>query len=313
MNIFIQIAAGVILTYIIYLVVLVVLNLNKLVQPINRTVSQKDKTSIIDGYANAGALSSRSYNTTNFLMDDYRKLGRSINENGASFTYQFWGKFEDLDSQYFTDRIILLKGDKRKFKVGLYNRDTGALEDTKKPDHTIACPLIKFVDSYKHLKVTFNTNNDPYTSVSIKMNEEGGMIGRRNLLSLFGMDKWFLLTFVFEDNISTISGKPNGINFRFWVNDILYNEQLASTNPHLKNNTLKQNDGKLHLFPQGRMENGKFMILGNVKYFNYALDREEIQKIFNAGNPTKPAVLDDFGLAKPAFLSSYNKIDIYNY
>jgi hypothetical protein len=267
---------------------------------------------IISGYGPVTYLGNKSYNTFNSFADNYRKIGKSINTSGgAQFSYQFWIKIEDPSDDLFKNLTLLLKGDKRKYKIGLYDSDTLIKTTELKPDNVIACPLIKFKDSYRNINVQFGTANSPITSIDINMSPNNPGQGRRNLLSLLPIN-WYLLTFVFEDNFSYVSGNENGINFRFWVNDIIYQENTASDNPELRNNTLKQNDGDLFILPDPP-QNGNFLKLGNIKYCNYALTANEIRSTYQGGQPT--FLIEEVAQReqKPAYLSAMNKIDTFNY
>jgi hypothetical protein len=311
MSMIIQIVLALVIIIILYIVTLVVLNIDAIVVRNTTKVKPHETTMIISGYAPVSYLGNKSYNTFNSFADNFRKIGKSVNTSGGSqFSYQFWIKIDDANDKLFKDLVLLLKGDKRKYKIGLYDAETLQRSTTLPSTHAIACPLIKFVDSYRNISVHFGTTNSPITSVNINMNPNDPGEGRRNLLSLLPLN-WYLFTFVFEDNFSYQSGSENGINFKFWVNDIPYQENTASDNPELRNNTLKQNDGDLFILPNPP-ESGEFMKLGNIKYCNYALDGDDIKRTYQGGPPTTLAIKRDQGESKPTYLTGFNKIDIYN-
>jgi len=312
MSMVVQIVLALVIVIILYIVTLVVLNIDAIVVKNSTKVKPHETTMIISGHAPVAYLGNKSYNTYNSFADNFKKIGKSVNTTGGSqFSYQFWLKIDDPNDKLFQDLVVLLKGDKRKYKIGLYNADTLKRELILPSSNVIACPLIKFNKSYRDITVQFGTANSPITSININMNPNDPGEGRRNLLSLLPLN-WYLFTFVFEDNFSYVSGNENGINFKFWVNDIPYQENTASDNPELRNNTLKQNDGDLFILPNPP-ESGNFMKLGNIKYCNYALEGEEIKKTYQGGPPTTSAIERDQGTQKPTYLSAYNKIDIYNY
>ena len=311
MGMIVQIVLALVIIIILYIVTLVVLNIDAIVVKNSTQVKPHETTMIISGYAPVAYLGNKSYNTYNSFADNFKKIGKSVNTSGGSqFSYQFWLKIDDPNDNLFKNLIVLLKGDKRKYKLGLYDAETLQRQLTTPPGHVIACPLIKFNDSYRSLTVQFGTANSPVTEIDINMNPNNPGEGRRNLLSLLPLN-WYLFTFVFEDNFSYVSGNENGINFKFWVNDVPYQENTASDNPELRNNTLKQNDGDLFLLPNPP-ESGNFMKLGNIKYCNYALEGDEIKRTYQGGPPTTSAVERDQGKPKPPYLTAYNKIDIYN-
>lgn len=307
-----QIVLALVIVLILYIITLVVLNIDTIVLQNSNRVKDHETSLLLRGYAPISYLGYKSFNTYNSFADNFRKIPRSLNTSGgAQFTYQFWVKIDDPTDSLFKDLVVLLKGDNRKYKIGLYDlvskTKTVALPD----DYAISCPLIKFVDSYRHLSVQFNTLNNPKTSIDISMNPNDGTMARRNTLSLLPLT-WYLFTFTFEDNFSPASARENGIIFRFWLNDFLCQENTASEFPALRNNTLKQNDGDLFLFPNPP-ENGSFLRIGDLKYYNWSLEDEEIRTAYQAGPPTKSAIETDNQTNKPPYLGAYNKIDVTNY
>ena len=159
------------------------------------------------------------------------------------------------------------------------------------------------------MKVQFNTTKSPFTEIDIKMNPDGDTT-RRNILSLLPIN-WYMMTFVFEDNYSVVDSAENGIKMTFYLNDIPYQINSASTETALRHNYLKQNDGDFHLFPNPTT-GGDFLRLGNLKYCNYAMNGDEVRKSFAQGPPSSAA---QFGAVKddqPAYLTAFNKLDVYN-
>lgn len=307
-----QIVLAFVIIVILYIVTLVVLNIDTIVVKDSSKVKPQETTDIMRGYAPISYVGNKAYNTYNSYADNYRKIPRSLNTmGGAQFTYQFWIKIDDANDNLFKDLVVLLKGDDRKYKIGLYDANTRTRTEVLPDDYAIACPLIKFVDSYKHLRVQLNTAKNPITNIDINMNPTSGSFARRNALSLLPLN-WYLLTFTFEDNFSVMSSTENGINFRFWLNDFPYQENTASDTPILRYNTIKQNDGDLFLFPSPP-ENGNFLRVGNIRYYSWALNDDEIRAVYQAGPPTKSAIETADDVNKPPYLTAYNKIDIYNY
>ena len=83
---------------------------------------------------------------------------------------------------------------------------------------------------------------------------------------------------------------------------------------------MKQNDGNLYIFPQQSATDttctsGDYMRLGNMKYFNYALSQNDIEKQYKSGPPTYKVPENDNEIKRiPAYinnLSAYS-MDIYN-
>jgi len=309
-----QVILAIIIVIILYIITLVVLKIDTIVVVSSNRVKPRETVDIVDGYAPVTYLAGKTYNTNNTYVDNFRKIGRSVNSmGGAQFTYQFWMKIEDPNDAFFKDLVVLLKGDNRKYKIGLYDPTDGSKLSEKPDDYVIACPMIKFVDSYRHMRIQFNTMKNPITAMDINMNPNDPGMGRRNVLSLLPLS-WYLLTFVFEDNVSSQSFTENGINVKFWLNDFPYQEMSASTASTLKSTTFKQNNGNLFLFPE-MVQSNNFMKVGNLKYFNYSLTEQDIRNAFKAGPPTRASVeaTSPRNDSKPAYLTAYNKIDLYNY
>lgn len=313
--IFLQVLVALIVVVILYMITLAVINMDALVIDIENRVKQNEQVKIINGYANISKVAGRSYNTVNPFADNFKKVARSLNDRGgAQFTYQFWMKIQDTDPANFKDLIIIMKGDNRKFNRSLYNPST--LEKTSGDEFanevTIGCPIIKFGDSYKQMIVEFNTNKNPKAAMKINVDGTVNPIYKRNVLSL-APGSWYMITIVLEDNFSYASGAENGIKATMYVNDFAYQVASASTDPLLRNNTLKQNDGNLYLFPNVTQAKD-FLLVGNINYFNYALSQRDVENAFSKGPPKFEFSENDSSTNsnKPAFLSSYNSLDIYN-
>ncbi len=314
-----QLIVAAIIVITLYIITLVVLNIDALVASPIVSVKPREKIDIVDGYSNVSGLANKSFNTINQFAPNFIKIPRSINTSGgAQFTYQFWIKVVEANDDYFKNLPIIHKGDTTLYNIGLYpyvnsvtDKSSTNMLIKRGPEAFIRCPLIKFGDSWRHLVVQFNTTANPFNTINIQMNQEGGPAMRRNLLSLLPIN-WYLMTFTFQDNYSPVESADNGIKFTFWLNDVPYQTNSASTDLGLRNVHLKQNDGDLHLFPQPLSVNGEFLKVGDIKYYNYAVTESEIKSIFKAGPPTKPAQISRTDTHQPAYITAYNKLDIYN-
>lgn len=309
MGMVIQIVLGLVFIVILYIVTLVVLNIDSLVVNAETRVKPKEMTRIIDGFASITYLTNKQYNTVSGFASNFKKISKSLNTmGGAQFSYQFWIKVEDANDELFKDLIVLLKGDKRKFRVGYYN---GNKLYKKEETNAISAPAIMFTKSFRDMRIIMNTTRHPVVNIDINMNAAPGA-GRQNLLSLMALNSWFMLTFVFVDSFSVPASSENGIKFLMYVNDIPYIEHTANSMNILRGNTLKQNDGDLFIFPDNT-RSGEFVKLGNVNYYNYALTPKDVTNIYSMGPPNHPAVVEDKNSKTPVFISAGNKIDIWNY
>ena len=322
---YIQFSLAGIIVLILYIISLLVLNTDSLVVLVNSKVKQNEKISIFKGLQTVTQLSGIVLNTVNPFADNFLKISRSLNDKGgAQFTYQFWMKINDTNYQNYNDLTVLLKGDNTKYLKGLYDTTSGKLvpynpqlynQDpsytSSQPEYIVKCPLIKFGKSYKNMIIEFNTNKDPNAKMEVLL--EGSDQYKKNVLSLSPLN-WYLITYVIEDNYSSAFNQVNGIQVTLYVNDFPYQVSSPATDPLLKNNFLKQNDGDLYLFPDVQVPR-EFMSISDMKYYNYALTQQSIAGIFTKG----PSLYVDNsfnnmsdGKNKPAFLSAYNKIDVYN-
>lgn len=310
-----QVLTALIVIIILYIVTLAIMNIDSLTTGIALTGKPRELSMIIDGYTNVGSLAKKDFNTINPFALNFVKIPKSVNTHGgAQFTYQFWIKINEADDSLFKDLPIFIKGDTKKYKISLYPHNQAANNTVVKKlpaDSYIRCPMIKFGTSWRHLVVQFNTSNTPLTEIDIKMNPDSSGGNRRNLLSLLPIN-WYLMTFVFEDNYSVADSAENGIKFTFYLNDVPYQINTASTENILRNNHLKQNDGNLTLFPEPKSLNSEFMNFGNFTYYNYALTPDDVRKTFLKGAPNKLAQLSRNTNNVPAHITAFNKLDIYN-
>jgi hypothetical protein len=313
-----QIIGGLIIVGILYIVTLLILNTDALVLYIDNKVKQNEMISIIDGKSGVLKLSGRQFNTVNAYSTNFKKIGKSLNnKGGAQFTYQFWMKIKDTDNANYNNLTVFLRGDKNKYTKGLYDIDTNKIipnvgsAPNPTGDYMVKCPLLKFGQSYTNMILELNTNKDPSTRIEIKL-DGSDQLNKKNLLSLAPLS-WYLITIVLEDNFSYSTTSENGIKVSFYINDYEYKISSASTDALLKNNFIKQNEGDLYLFPD-ISQTKDFMQIANFKYYNYALAYADVSSMFLKGPPSYEMKDESEGDSnKPAFISAYNKLDIYNY
>lgn len=287
---FAQVVLAIIVVLILYILTLNVLSTDALVAIPTYKVNQREETVIVGSKPmKSGELINSRFNTVFPYVKGKGKAGtgafartpQSVNgTTGNQFTYQFWMKVNDVNAD-FKNKVILLKGDDKKYRLGYY--DPKSLNylpaKTEDPKHMIKSPLIKFKDNYKSLVVEFNTNNHPDVQIDINMDGDSEDTRRRNLLSLLPLD-WFLFTFVFEENYSSIEGAENGVRFTFYVNDIPVQTNNGNTDDILRNNLLKLNDGDLFILPE--FTDSDALDIKNLKYFNYAKNDNEVRADFES-------------------------------
>lgn len=279
--VFLQIFLALVVVIIIYIITLVVLSIDSLVTFPSFSVKRREETVIRTGNATSAQLANSRFNTVFPFKKNFVRIPHSVQgTTGTQFTYQFWMKVTDSSSSAFRDLVLLLKGDNAKYKLGYYNRDGSRVQEIEEPTakHMIKAPLVKFKDGYKNMSVEFNTNNHPDVALDINFDRMDEDSRRKNPLAMLALD-WVMLTFVFEENYSVFEGAENGIRFTFYVNDIPVQTNTASTNPILRNNFLKQNDGDLFLLP-GFDGSSNILEMSDIKYFNYARSDLEVKADF---------------------------------
>jgi hypothetical protein len=309
----VQVLAGILAACVWSIVGLFGLGLLDAVSP-SSSSSDNQHTQLIRGYANGSELVGTSFNGSNPLAPNFRPMPKSINRRGgASFTYRFWLKV--TDEQSVANQTLFLKGDPRAYKVGLYDPQSLHKVATLPTQRVVACPAVAFGASYRDMVVKFNTLNNPFNAIEIKMQDADDAAttatpaGRRNALSLLALkDAWFLISVVVEDDAA-----PSGVRVRCYVNDFLYQENGPEDTPSLRGDALKQNDGDLVLFPDGG--GGKGVQIGDLTYINRASTVTEIAQVFRAGPPARRWA--DLELAPTSTqkyrLSAYNKVDVFNF
>lgn len=326
LKISIEITAGIVVVILLYILTLVVLNTNSMAVNTSNVVKPTDRTMIVSGVADSSYLAARNFNTVNQYMPNFRLIGKSINtQGGAQFTYQFWINLKSTNDADYTNQVILMKGDPGQYYASFFDKTSLNVQFSTKPDTIIACPLIKFVDSYRHLQINFNTTNGPlplnnnnsaFSSCIDIMMDPNADGSHRNLLSLLPIN-WFLFTFVLKDNFDNTIASENGIQSQFYINDMLYQSNGPNDTMFLKNNTLKQNDGDVYVLPFFNNRNysagTNIFSLGDIAYYNYAVTADQVKSTFAKGPPTNSAMLDNSATIDPAFITAYNKLDIYNF
>jgi hypothetical protein len=199
------------------------------------------------------------FNTTNMNSSNYVKLSKSINNpSGAEMSYSFWLNKKSSTAQKYSNKVILLKG--------LKNSE-------------IKCPLIKFGDKSNEFIVQFNTSGGT-KEVCI-----GDDCNNPTPVSITDGDKWYLITIVLKD-----FRNPND-NFEEGINVLVYlNGSLVNSGTVIKGHTLKTNNSPLYILPKidSTDYNSLSGIITDMKYFNYALDQVEVNKLYNTALTEEP-------------------------
>lgn len=303
-SIAIQVALGILVALVIYWLSLFAINRDKLVITSNLFVTNKPTSfPIINGYVDCASATNMSFNTSNGQAKSYLPMPRSVNlKGGAQFSYSFWMYLDDVSEENIKDKVILCKGDTRRYDYKVVNKADSVILDTGKAQ-IVKCPLIRFGKNYKELVVEFNTN-DKFDEKMVIMNNvsETDSAVRRNAMSLTP-HYWVLFTFVFEDNVP-INDFENGISIRFYINDTLY--QM-----HRVRSTLKQNNGNLFVLPDETGTGIKSARISDLTYHNYALDDKKVKELYGRA-PTKTMYAQNSSFGDPLYMSASNRIDQSN-
>lgn len=301
--IIVQVALGVLLVYVIYLLALLAIRADKLGIDEKKDITKKRMVTIIDGYSDsslhAGELG--KINTTVEAKPDFVPIRPSVNLRGGSqFSYSLWLSLSSTD--YVKDDIqnkcIFLKGDDQKYNFEILTNKITDKMGTE--DRITFCPMLCFGAHEMEFFVYFNTLHNMKETFEVRKYDSENSATRHNLLNLYSK-KWIMITIVFEDNIP-INDFENGILVKFYINDLLYQTgRFASA--------LRQNNGLLYLFPDGPIPNCRF---ADFVYYNYAVTEDEIKKKSDMGPSTKPSIPPNTGIVPSSWISDYNRLDIYN-
>ncbi len=320
-----QLLLGVLVVLMVYKMSLAIMHHDRLVVDMDHARVPRLEKSIMDGYALTASASDRAWSTIDQNAVDYLPLLRSLNrKGGAQFTYQFWMYVGNSSKANVAYKTILLRGSPTQY-AWTKNVTTAPDSTVVKPnpdgsvpnsvttkytyrDVLVKCPQISFGPTADSFQVSINTIHDPDTKIDITpYAATDGIDGtlRQNALKL-ALNKWALHTFVFEDNVA-ISDFEDGIRLRYYLNDVLYHTARIPS-------TMRQNNGDFYLLPTfGTGSIVRDCRIGDLRYYNYALDTDEVRRTFGGGPPRKAAVgLDRSSTSMPLYLTEYNKLDIYN-
>jgi hypothetical protein len=336
MGIAIQITLGILATVVIYWTALALLGTTTLVLDPTKKTPPKLNVSIIDGFAEASAISGTSWSTINPLAANFVSLNRSYNRvGGAQFSYSMWIQIRDTSAPNVAGKTLFMRGDPNVYTFQTYKSKVDVdpvtnipltryelTGDNTKTDVFVRCPRIRFGKTFDEIVVEFNTLIDPMTSMTISPKNGYHLDDtlRINAVNLV-QNRWAMMTFTFEDGVA-INDFENGVLMRFYLNDTLYFSGTTQS-------ALRQNMGDLTVLPilsdqteetgnrvfrgyNGSGEDLKSTTIGNLFYFNYALGLKNVRELFAKGHPKHPAVLRQGSIGEPLHLSKYNELDIYN-
>lgn len=303
-SIIVQIIAGLVLTYVIYIIALYITKSDKLAVEERAKLLDKNEVKIFSGVLNSSETASNSeensWNTSIPFLRNYIPINPSMNTlGGAQFTYSFW--INVGDPQKATGKTIFLKGDKKKYKYSVEEKSPSNDWINKKVRNgrAIYCPMLKFGSSPLEFVLKFNTFHRMHEEVKIQRVKDDNSLIRHNLPGILGQN-WFMMTITFEDN-APISDFDRGIFIRVYINDTLYQmERIPST--------LRQNRGNFHILPNNT--NVKNLKIADFSYYNYALSDKEVRE--RAAIPPKIKQSASYDGIKNFETVAQNEMDMYN-
>lgn len=322
----IQIFLGIFLVLILLLISWMIFNYERIDMLKSRS-NIKKKTRLFKGIYDYGINDELQFSTySRYDGKNYRELVPSINrKGGAEYSYNFWLKMDKskLQSQTLCDDIILLmRGDKiqlnyeTEVKCKLLNNDGKYI--------FIKNPLIR-IDSknLSSLVVEYNTitNPDSYRlngdslikcDASSFDDKNQGYLGIYDMNSAEYNNRWFMITLVLKE----ITPENDILNkfkthCKIYLNGIkMLDREVESPYNGIINDTIgsaamKHNRSPLYVNPSKMClkddaekikitENAEALMMADLDYYNYALEHEEVKKIFNKGfNKEKYDLLED--------------------
>lgn len=249
----------------------------------SRTFSKKESIVLVDGICDFG--SANTINTSNKFKSNYVDIPLSVNkEGGTEFSYTFWLK---LDSTLNSDNDVVLftkginqESDSLKHKFSkVYDKNDKEVDVEK----LTKCPMVKLSSdsggSPSELTVSFNTSKKIHNEVVFDINSSS----LKNLLiSSNDNPRWFLFTIAFrEGDFET----EYGMNTKGVIVDLYVNEQHVK-NKFIENDTINLNKGDIFVFPDNS-SGGDGCQIGNIYYYNWNINAEDVSKVFSNGPNTK--------------------------
>jgi hypothetical protein len=300
-SIILQVFIGLVVAYVIYIVALRVMNIDKLVIDAKFTNTGHSKVKVVDGFVDSAT--SLNFNTLMPISNNFVPIQPSVNtKGGAQFSYSFW-LYKDTNADV-AGKVIFLKGDNKKYNFNIKDNTNSKAPIVERLNETMVfCPMIKYSADGNGYEVVFNTLNRYDEKVLVNKITSTDSSYRNNLLATLNAT-WHLISVTFEDNIP-INDFESGIAVRVYINEVLYKTGRIPS-------ALKQNHGDLYLFPNEKNPMTSVKV-SDFTYYNYVLSEDDIRATAQAGANTSYSSLTSIGNSnKPPVLSDYNKLDIYN-
>lgn len=243
-------------------------------QNVSKTFSKQLSIELIKGicpYGNKGVI-----NTSVKTKSNYVNVPESMNkEGGIEFSYSFWMKLMNSNS----GQILFTKGLYQEESTGFLDAVDG--KTSQPTEHTkinnemnginheqlVKCPLVKMTSNT--LNISFNTLRKIHNELEYEYD---------NIIkSSQNNPRWFLFCVVFREGGFTTD---YGLKTKGVIVDLYVNEQHVKSK-FIENDSLKLNEGNIHVFPEATDDPDN--MFGDLNYHNFALNVNDVEKIWKKG------------------------------
>jgi hypothetical protein len=249
---------------------------NYKLQNMSKIFSKQLSIQLIKGVCPFG--SKTTINTSIPTTNDFINLPVSVNkDSGVEFSYSFWMKLNQP-----SDQIVFMKGINNTNPINLTAKTlNGTLTEhsTLTNDKLVKCPMVSFKKDVNEpnepikIQVSFNTLKKINNQIEFKYSDI--------LESSTDNPRWFAFSIVFKEaNFQTEYGlQTKGVVVHMYVNERHVESKF------IENDSLKTNDGDLHIFPglASSESNQNKNMFGDLTYHNFALDISDVEKIWRKG------------------------------
>jgi len=207
----------------------------------------KHRVDIVKGLLpmNTGTLTINTYDP---LSASYITMPPPTSSVKGGFAYSFWMNRQGNSNRSLSNKNIIMRG----IHKGSSNLVKG--------------PLIRFGEKQDEFVVEFNTQKTPH----------GEWVVNPNALQVFTGNKWGMYTFVFRDYVNEHS-LMKGLRIDLYIDNKLIGSHVE------EGNGLRLNEGPLYILPNVENVHPASGLLADIKYFNYALDANDIDSLFKEG------------------------------
>jgi hypothetical protein len=241
---------------------------------VSKTFSKQLSIELIKGVCPYG--SKGVVNTSLKTKANYVNVPESMNkEGGIEFSYSFWMRLMNSDSSQILFTKGLFQDKSTGFLDAVDGKTAEAVEHTKinseingiNHEQLVKCPLVKMTSN--SLNISFNTLRKIHNEIEYKYDDI--------IKSSQHNPRWFLFSVVFKEGAFTTD---YGLKTKGIIVDLYVNEQHVKSK-FIENDSLKLNEGNIHVFPQAIDDTDN--MFGDLNYHNFALTVNDVEKIWKKG------------------------------